>query len=384
MHASVNGHDTAILYDTGASVCFVRPGSILLESAQECSEANSSCASGGVTIALGDDSKVVTQACKKLHFSVNGQSHDYDYHVMPLPRGIDVIVGMDYMIENDVILLSRSQTVMFGGTLCCYGKPESHQNELETADVSHDSLGRMAVDTITESVVPVPTMCDVPAVSETSPRSRDLNVDIVNGVNSGSPGTQSSSGAAPSPASVALAPGHDQHLAVNAVSTASQPVKTAKARRGKDPQSVEYQRYKIQNERLKWPQDDPGINASDALQRNLSLSWNEERLANPGRYRHWCPPGHIRQKLYSMALDRDTVLAQARVASMKEQQKGHCDSQPSLLSQLNDMVEVDVVDSAVFDKLMSMKPSKSGSTCEMWLAYCDLAKRPESERKWAG
>ena len=111
-------------------MCFVRPGSCLLDTAQACSEANSSWASGGVTIALGDDSKVETQACKKLHFSVNGQSHDYDYHVMPLPRGIDVIVGMDYMIENDVILLSRSQTVTFGGTLCCYGKPESHHETI--------------------------------------------------------------------------------------------------------------------------------------------------------------------------------------------------------------------------------------------------------------
>jgi hypothetical protein len=65
-----------------------------------------------------------TVGCKRLKFKVSGRSHEYDYHIMNLPHGIDVIVGMDFMLDNDVILLARSQTVMFGGALSCYGKPD--------------------------------------------------------------------------------------------------------------------------------------------------------------------------------------------------------------------------------------------------------------------
>ena len=51
---SIDGVTVKILYDTGASICFVRPDFFLLKSATQCSAAN--CESGGLSICLGDDS----------------------------------------------------------------------------------------------------------------------------------------------------------------------------------------------------------------------------------------------------------------------------------------------------------------------------------------
>ena len=49
-----------------------------------------------------------------LRVKVGEHAHDWDYHVMQLPRGIDLIVGMDFMKDNDVSLLCGTQKVMFG------------------------------------------------------------------------------------------------------------------------------------------------------------------------------------------------------------------------------------------------------------------------------
>ena len=49
-----------------------------------------------------------------LQFKVGEHAHDWDYHVMQLPRGIDLIIGMDFMKDNDVSLLCGTQKVMFG------------------------------------------------------------------------------------------------------------------------------------------------------------------------------------------------------------------------------------------------------------------------------
>ena len=82
------------------------------ESAQR--QGNLHLAEGGLKIRLGDDSNAETTACKHLRFKVGEHAHDWDYHVMQLPRGIDLIVGMDFMKDNDVSLLCGTQKVMFG------------------------------------------------------------------------------------------------------------------------------------------------------------------------------------------------------------------------------------------------------------------------------
>ena len=198
---SVDGIDVKILYDTGASICFVRPDFFLLKSATKCSAAN--CESGGLSICLGDDSKVSTVGCKHLQFSVKGQKHDYDYHVMTLPHGIDIIVGMDYMLENDVILITRQQTVMFGGQLCCYGKPvtsiDDKPSGMTLPRVGHVSSAAAASVQSRRSVIPASSMAPHTVQPVSEPESRDSNVGIVKGVGSDSTGTQSSNESVPAP-----------------------------------------------------------------------------------------------------------------------------------------------------------------------------------------
>ena len=115
VRVTVDGHHMNILYDTGASLCFVRPGLHLISTA-ECAQSESyrHLAEGGLQIRLGDDSSVTTDACLHLKFSVGEKSHDWDYHVMTLPRGVDIIMGMDFMEPNDVNLLCGKKKVMFG------------------------------------------------------------------------------------------------------------------------------------------------------------------------------------------------------------------------------------------------------------------------------
>ena len=113
----IHGIKCRVLYDTGASVCFVKSQHQILEHASPCSDANGNLSSGGLQICLGDNSRVTTDACVQLAFSVGGKPHKWDYHVMELPAGIDVIVGMDFMKFHDVVLLTADQRVLFGDTL---------------------------------------------------------------------------------------------------------------------------------------------------------------------------------------------------------------------------------------------------------------------------
>ena len=71
----------------------------------------------GISVRLGDNSLVSAPTCRHLKFEIKGQDHSYDYHTMPLPSGIDIIIGMDYMEANDVILLTRLRKVLFGTKL---------------------------------------------------------------------------------------------------------------------------------------------------------------------------------------------------------------------------------------------------------------------------
>ena len=82
------------------------PWSTAQEEDAECAQSESyrHLAEGGLQIRLGDDSSVTTEACLHLKFSVGEKSHDWDYHVMTLPRGVDIIMGMDFMEPNDCLL----------------------------------------------------------------------------------------------------------------------------------------------------------------------------------------------------------------------------------------------------------------------------------------
>jgi hypothetical protein len=115
---------------------------------------------------------------------------------MNLPHGIDLIVGMDFMLENDVILLARSQTVMFGGALSCYGKPDVLPDVGSMADRGmtrgacpvHDLSSDVSVQQIRQHVNPVQTTAAVTAKSVTAPGSRDLKAGINSGAGSDSSG----------------------------------------------------------------------------------------------------------------------------------------------------------------------------------------------------
>ena len=53
-----------VLYDTGASVCFVQSKHKILEHAGTCSDANGNLSSGGLEICLGDNSRVLLEDCE--------------------------------------------------------------------------------------------------------------------------------------------------------------------------------------------------------------------------------------------------------------------------------------------------------------------------------
>ena len=75
-----------------------QPASPLLTDPNSCSEStDKSLKSGGLQIRLGDDSLATTGGCKLLNYTIGKHNHDWDYHVMDLPRGIDLIIGMDFM-----------------------------------------------------------------------------------------------------------------------------------------------------------------------------------------------------------------------------------------------------------------------------------------------
>ena len=109
----INGSDYTLLYDTGASCCFCRDGlSIQAEKAKL--SCNSNNPNGGIQVRLGDNSLVSASECRHLVYDIKGRSHSWDYHTMPLPSGIDIIVGMDFMEANDVVLLTKQKKVLFG------------------------------------------------------------------------------------------------------------------------------------------------------------------------------------------------------------------------------------------------------------------------------
>ena len=113
----IGGSKFAVLYDTGASICFARPGLSVQSTVAQLPE-NSAVKSLGVR--LGDNSLVSTSDCRNYSFDVKGHAHTWDYHIMQLPAGLDFIVGMDFMGQHDVILLTKSRKVLFGDSVLNY------------------------------------------------------------------------------------------------------------------------------------------------------------------------------------------------------------------------------------------------------------------------
>ena len=121
VRVTVNGEKLCILYDSGASLCFARPGLSMLSDPNVCSDStDESLKSGGLQIRLGDDSLATTGGCKLLKYIIGKHKHDWDYHVMDLPRGIDLIIGMDFMKYHDVSLLCGPEKVLFGTELLSF------------------------------------------------------------------------------------------------------------------------------------------------------------------------------------------------------------------------------------------------------------------------
>ena len=121
VRVTINGEKLCVLYDTGASLCFARPGLSMLSDPNVVSESkDKSLATGGLQIRLGDDSLATTGGCKFLTYSIGKHKHDWDYHVMDLPRGIDLIIGMDFMKYHDVTLLCGREKVLFGDDLLTF------------------------------------------------------------------------------------------------------------------------------------------------------------------------------------------------------------------------------------------------------------------------
>ena len=76
------------------------------------SEQNSHIANGGLPIRLGDDHVTHTGGCVEIDFDVSGMKHKHDYHIMPLPRGIDFIVGMDLMTDLRIVLVPHERKIV--------------------------------------------------------------------------------------------------------------------------------------------------------------------------------------------------------------------------------------------------------------------------------
>jgi hypothetical protein len=105
-----NGVAVRIMYDTGASISFSRPG-LVIGSIEELDK------SKAIKVTLGDASVTQTAGSRGHVFDVYGKAHDWIFQEMQLPKGIDLIIGMDFMTHHDVLLLPRRKQVLFGADL---------------------------------------------------------------------------------------------------------------------------------------------------------------------------------------------------------------------------------------------------------------------------
>ena len=80
--AFICGISCRILFDTGASVCFVEADHNIIDESSKCSDRNSHYTSGGLQICLGDNSKIAAQGCVQLPLSISGKQYAWDFHVI--------------------------------------------------------------------------------------------------------------------------------------------------------------------------------------------------------------------------------------------------------------------------------------------------------------
>ena len=78
LETHIDGVKHTVLYDTGASICFARPG-LSVQSTEAQLPENTAVKSLGVR--LGDNSLVSTSDCRNFSFDVKGHAHTWDYHV---------------------------------------------------------------------------------------------------------------------------------------------------------------------------------------------------------------------------------------------------------------------------------------------------------------
>jgi hypothetical protein len=129
-----NGVKVRIMYDTGASISFARPG-LVVGTVEELMPLEAT------KVTLGDASVTQTRGARGHTFDVYGKAHDWIYQEMQLPKGIDFIIGMDFMTHHDVLLLPRRKQVLFGADLA-----SAIDGDMGTVDTSNssaaDNVGR--------------------------------------------------------------------------------------------------------------------------------------------------------------------------------------------------------------------------------------------------
>ena len=122
------------MYDTGASISFARPG-LVVGTVEELMPLQAT------KVTLGDASVTQTRGARGHTFDVYGKAHDWIYQEMQLPKGIDFIIGMDFMTHHDVLLLPRRKQVLFGADLA-----SAIDGDMGTVDTSNssaaDNVGR--------------------------------------------------------------------------------------------------------------------------------------------------------------------------------------------------------------------------------------------------
>ena len=104
---SIRGHDINVLFDSGATHSFI---------SYDCAKKF-----GFALTELSYDLKVSTPSgivfvtahvCKDLNLQFEGRDSVIDLVCLPL-KGIEVIIGMDWLIANNVILLCKERTVRY-------------------------------------------------------------------------------------------------------------------------------------------------------------------------------------------------------------------------------------------------------------------------------
>ena len=100
--AILNGHPVRVLVDTGASISFIA-AHFLPKLSIDLNQLSS--AEDGMVVSLGDSSKSpVSRKLEGAEFVIGKHSSSTDFYLLSLPRGFDVVIGLDWMTKYDVQL----------------------------------------------------------------------------------------------------------------------------------------------------------------------------------------------------------------------------------------------------------------------------------------